>query len=555
MIIRSLIVFFNLLPFVLSFLRDQRKFIFFGSSLIVTKAAHLKRAKKLTAKIAHLGPTFIKLTQILSSRADLLPEIYLNQLSTLQDKVPPLETKKIIKVVENEFNKPIGEIFEKFSDESIAAASLGQVHRATFKGEDVVVKVLRPGVEELISVDISILMIIINFLLRVFPTHEINILSTIVREFSKIIKEEMNFSREAENVLRFQKNFAGNENIIIPDVYMELNTKRVLVLKYYKGIKIDQIEELTRINLDIKKILENLIIIYSQQVLIDGFFHADPHPGNIFVNQEGKIILLDFGMVITIDEETKRELVKTAIAGANRNFDGLMEGLSMLGIIGPEINLTVLKDAAEMMMNIFDKKKISKKRIKELSNEIFNTFYHFPLNLPSNLVYLFKTAILIEGIGMKYDPDFNGIKDGTPIVKKMFGKALKEPPVEIMDFVFSKFRDLYKLTQNLEKVMRLAGREQFRVRLHPVDIAWLEGIFSYMFRRVLVSITATSIALVGAILYLRIESIWLLLISFGLAGFLLLVTFALPARRVFNPAEWHRKRVERDIEEKFPFVS
>ncbi|OGL45782.1 MAG: hypothetical protein A2149_02180 [Candidatus Schekmanbacteria bacterium RBG_16_38_11] len=555
MIIRSLIVFFNLLPFVLSFLRDQRKFIFFGSPLIVTKAAHLKRAKKLTAKIAHLGPTFIKLTQILSSRADLLPEIYLNQLSTLQDKVPPLETKKIIKVVENEFNKPIGEIFEKFSDESIAAASLGQVHRATFKGEDVVVKVLRPGVEELISVDISILMIIINFLLRVFPTHEINILSTIVREFSKIIKEEMNFSREAENVLRFQKNFAGNENIIIPDVYMELNTKRVLVLKYYKGIKIDQIEELTRINLDIKKILENLIIIYSQQVLIDGFFHADPHPGNIFVNQEGKIILLDFGMVIAIDEETKRELVKTAIAGANRNFDGLMEGLSMLGIIGPEINLTVLKDAAEMMMNIFDKKKISKKRIKELSNEIFNTFYHFPLNLPSNLVYLFKTAILIEGIGMKYDPDFNGIKDGTPIVKKMFGKALKEPPVEIMDFVFSKFRDLYKLTQNLEKVMRLAGREQFRVRLHPVDIAWLEGIFSYMFRRVLVSITATSIALVGAILYLRIESIWLLLISFGLAGFLLLVTFALPARRVFNPAEWHRKRVERDIEEKFPFVS
>ena len=133
MIIRSLIVFFNLLPFVLSFLRDQRKFIFFGSSLIVTKAAHLKRAKKLTAKIAHLGPTFIKLTQILSSRADLLPEIYLNQLSTLQDKVPPLETKKIIKVVENEFNKPIGEIFEKFSDESIAAASLWQVHPATFK--------------------------------------------------------------------------------------------------------------------------------------------------------------------------------------------------------------------------------------------------------------------------------------------------------------------------------------------------------------------------------------------------------------------------------------
>jgi len=555
MIIRSLIVFFNLLPFILAFLRDRRRYIISGSPRQILEKEHIKRAKKLTAKIAYLGPTFIKLTQILSSRADILPKVYLDQLSTLQDKVPPLKTKKIIEVIEREFNKPIGEIFETFSDESIAAASLGQVHRATFKGNDVVVKVLRPGVERLILIDLRILKFIINFLLWVFPAHEVKIFNTIIQEFSKMIEEEMDFSKEAENARRFKENFKGNVNIIIPNVYMDLNTKKVIVLEYCKGVKIDQIEELIKINLDIKAVLENLIILYSQQVLIDGFFHADPHPGNILVNQEGKIILLDFGMVITIDEVTKKELVRTAIAGANRNYDGLIEGLSRLGVIDPETNISVLRDASEMIMNIFDKKKISKKRVKELSNEIFSTFYHFPLFLPSNLVYLFKTAVLIEGIGIKYDPDFNGIKDGTPIVKKMFGESLKEPSVEILDFLYGKIRDLYKLSQNLEKVMKLAEREQFKVRLHPVDIAWLEGIFSYMFRRVLVSITATSIALVGAILYLRIESIWLLLISFGFAGFLLLITFSLPARRIFNPAEWHRRRVERDIEGKFPFLS
>ena len=555
MIIRSLVVLINLLPFILTLLRDRRRFVFFGRPREIPETLHTKRAKKLTAKIARLGPTFIKLTQILSSRADLLPKVYLEQLSTLQDQVPPISTKEILKVIESEFNKPVGEIFESFSEQSIAAASLGQVHRAVFNGEDVVVKVLRPGIEKLIYTDLRILRMIVDFMFWVFPVHEVKILEIIIQEFSKIIREEIDLFKEAENAIRFRENFKENKNVIIPEVYLELNKRRVLVLKYYKGVKIDQIDELQKLNLDIKKILENLILIYSHQVLIDGIFHADPHPGNILVDDEGRIILLDFGMVIKIDEATKRELAKTAIAGANRKYDELIEGLSRLGVIDPDMNFSVLKDATEAMMDIFDKKKISRKRIKEISNEIFNTFYHFPLYLPSNLVYLFKTAVLIEGIGIKYDPDFNGIKDGTPIVKKIFGQALKEPKVEIYDLIYGKMKDLYKLSQNLEKVMRLAEREQFKVRLHPVDIAWLEGTFGYMFRRIMVSITATSIALVGAILYLRIESIWLLFISFGFAGFLLLVTFVLPARRVFSPSEWHRRRVEKEIEEKFPFLS
>src|SRR3989338_4923173 len=352
MVIRSLVVLINLLPFILALLRDRKRFVFFGSPRQVPETVHIKRAKKLTAKIAGLGPTFIKLTQILSSRADLLPKVYLEQLSTLQDHVPPVKTKEIVGIIEKEFNQPVGEVFERFSEQSIAAASLGQVHRAVFKGEDVVIKVLRPGIERLIYMDLRVLKIIVDFLFWVFPVHEVKIFEIIIQEFSKIIKEEMDFLKESENAIRFRENFKENQNVIIPEVYPELTTRRVLVLKYYKGVKIDQIDELKKLNLDMKRILETLILIYSHQVLIDGFFHADPHPGNILVNEEGKIILLDFGMVMTIDEATKRELVATAIAGANRNYDGLIEGLSRLGVIGSDMNLSVLKDATEMMMNI-----------------------------------------------------------------------------------------------------------------------------------------------------------------------------------------------------------
>lgn len=550
---RTLKVILALIPHLTDLLRDRKRFILFGRPRDVTDKTHKKRAVELRETISSLGATFIKLTQILSSRADILPPHYLLELSKLQDQVPPIDGKYIIEAIENEFGKKIDDVFERFDREAIAAASLGQVHRALYSGEEVIVKVLKPGVPELVEMDLDIMMRLTDAFNFFYPSHEADILSTIVSEFSKIIREEMDFRKEAENISIFNENFKGHPDIIIPEVFPSLTSRKVLVLRYYKGVKVDDVEALKGMGISVEDLIKKLILLYSHQVLVDGIFHADPHPGNILVNEEGKIILLDFGMVVPIDDETKRELVKAAISGAKRDYDGLVDALIKLNIIGPEINISVMKDAISVMTDIFDKKKVNKKRIKELTNEIFNTFYQFPLNLPSNLVYLFKSAVMIEGIGMKFDPSFNGIKDGTPIVKEMFKEAMSEPKTDIVDFLFQKMKDTYKMTENLETILKRAERELFRVRLHPVDILRIEGYLGYILRRVIVGISSLTNAVVGSMIYIRNGNLIVLCLFLGFSVLLMTLTFLLPARRLFDYRSRHAKRVEREMGRDYPF--
>lgn len=545
---RSLQVLISLVPFFFSLLRDRKRYIFFGSPRRISEEIHKKRAISLKNKITRLGTTFIKLTQILSSRADIIPPHYLEELSKLQDQVEPIDSAKIIEVVEEELGRKIDQIFDSFDNNAIAAASLGQVHKARYRGQDVIVKVLKPGVVDIVEMDLRIMFRILNFFDIIYPSHEVDILMTIVSEFSRIIREEMDFRKEAEHIEIFRENFASNQSIIIPEVHHDLTTRRVLVLTYYDGVKIDDIEGLREMNIDVKKLINELVYLYSHQVLIDGIFHADPHPGNILVNNEGKIILLDFGMVVPIDEETKNNLVAAAVAGARRDYDGLVDALIKLQIIGPETNISVMKDAIAVMTDIFDKKKVSKKRIQEISNEIFATFYQFPLNLPSNLVYLFKSAVMIEGIGMRFDPTFNGIKDGTPVVRDLFKESMKKPREDILETILQKGKDFYKMTENLEQVLKRAERELFRVRLHPVDLIRVEGFMGYMLRRVLVGIGATTNAIVGAIIYVKNGNLLVLALFLAFSAFLFGLTFILPARRLFDTRERHTKRFESELQ-------
>ncbi len=548
---RSFRVVVSLFPFFVNILRDRKRYIFFGSPRRISDDAHRRRAENLRIAITKLGTTFIKLTQILSSRADIIPPSYLEELSKLQDQVEPIDSSQIMNVIKEDLKRDVDDIFQSFDTNAIAAASLGQVHRAKYRGEDIIVKVLKPGIPEIVEMDLRIMFRILNTFDLLYPSHEINILTIIIREFSKIIREEMDFRKEAENMETFRINFSDNQKIIIPEVHHDLTTKHVLVMKYYEGVKIDDIDYLRKMNIDSKNLINSLVYLYSHQVLVDGIFHADPHPGNILVNSEGKIILLDFGMVVTIDENTKVNLVSAAICGARRDYDGLVDALIKLQIIGPEINISVMKDAISVMTDIFDKKKVSKKKIKELANEIFTTFYQFPLNLPSNLVYLFKSAVMIEGIGMRFDPTFNGIKDGTPVVKDLFKESMKKPREDIFEMVFQKGKDFYKMAENLEQVIRKAERELFRVRLHPVDILRVEGFLGYMLRRVLVGIGATTNALVGAIIYSKNGNLLVLMLFLSFSAFLFGLTFILPARRIFDTKERHAKRFESDIQKTY----
>ncbi|HUF76876.1 MAG TPA: AarF/UbiB family protein, partial [Longimicrobiales bacterium] len=292
-LIRSASVLMRLSPFALAFLRDRKAWILFGRRATRSAGHHERRAQRLTASLATLGPTFIKLAQLLSARADILPEPYLSEISKLQDRVPADPAPRIREVIERELGKPVSELFEDFEDEPEAAASLGQVHRARVDGKSVVVKVLRPGVEEAVALDLDISFRLLFWLNILFPNHHVRALTNVVREFSVRVKAEMDFAEEAENIARFKRVFAGERRVRAPAVYDRFTRRRVLVMEHVTGTKIDQLHELFASGrLSFRQVMESLTGVYLRMMRVDGFMHADPHPGNLLVQDDGTLILL-----------------------------------------------------------------------------------------------------------------------------------------------------------------------------------------------------------------------------------------------------------------------
>ncbi|MEX2049088.1 MAG: AarF/UbiB family protein, partial [Gemmatimonadota bacterium] len=324
-LVRSVSVLVRLSPFVLAFLRDRKMWILFGRPAARGPGHHERRALRLTARLAHLGPTFIKLAQLLSSRADILPEPYLSQISTLQDQVPPDSAAQIRAVIESELEKPVSELFADFQDAPEAAASLGQVHRARVDGQDVVVKVLRPGVEEAVALDLDISFRLLFWLNILFPNHHVRGLTNVVREFSVRVKAEMDFTEEAKNIARFRRVFVGERKVRVPIVHERFTRRRVLVMERCEGTKIDQLHDLFAAGrLSFKQVMESLTGVYLRMMMVDGFMHADPHPGNLLVQDDGTIVLLDWGAVLEVPRWTRESILRTALAVGREDIDGVI---------------------------------------------------------------------------------------------------------------------------------------------------------------------------------------------------------------------------------------
>src|SRR6185503_7143543 len=314
MILRIFVVWYRLAPFLLAFLRDRRRWVVAGPPRFPTEDDHRERARKLTRTIASLGPSFIKLAQIFGIRADIIPQIYVEELRNLHDRVPPFPTSEVRKRIQDELKRPLDSVFESFVAEPLAAASLGQVHRARYRGEEVIVKVLRPGVEVLVATDVRVVQNLVFVLEQFIDHHIIRSTRTVIEEFSRVIAEEMDFHHEADNVERFGELFRNSDFVIIPRVYREVTTTRVLVMQFFEGFTVTEVDEILRHNVDTKKMIENLIEFYGDQLLIHGFFHADPHPGNILIRPDSRIVLLDYGMVIDVTPELRQDLMRIVIA-------------------------------------------------------------------------------------------------------------------------------------------------------------------------------------------------------------------------------------------------
>ncbi len=529
MIIRILVVWSRLAPFLVAFLRDRRRWILVGPPRFLSDEAHRARARKLTATIASLGPSFIKLAQVFGIRADIVPRIYLEELAQLHDHVPPFPTSQLRKRIQDELKRPLDSVFESFQEEPLAAASLGQVHRARFAGEDVIVKVLRPGVEELVATDIRIVQNVLFVIEQFIEHHTIRAARAIIEEFSRVISEEMDFEHEADNIERFGDLFRNSEFVIIPKVYREFTTARVLVMQYFEGFRVTEVDEILRHNINVQKMIQNLIEFYGDQLLVHGFFHADPHPGNILIRTDARIVLLDYGMVLEITSEFREDLVRVAVAGVRRDVDELIRLFYKLDLLEPDVSPSMVREAAQAIMSIHYDRQLTQRQIQEVTNQILNTFYRFPLRLPSSLVYILRTGVLIEGIGLAYDPHFDGIRAATPIAKKIVDRSLGPSGwPTIKDRIIKEGLSLYTLLKDMQSVFSRADRDHIRVRIHPADMDGLEKFISHLFRRVVMTISGVGLAVVTSIIYVRIGSILLLSAGLFFSFWLIAFVFLLP---------------------------
>ncbi|MEQ1693627.1 MAG: AarF/UbiB family protein, partial [Gemmatimonas sp.] len=300
--LRLAVILWHAVPLVVSFRRDYRRWLRWGSPVARTTAFHERRARRVVRDLAQLGPTFVKLAQIFSTRADLVAEPYLSALSSLTDQVPPVPWRTLRHTLERAWGVDPDTVVDALNPEPLAAGSLGQVHRARHLGREVVIKILRPNVEQIVARDVRLARRIVDGLYARFPHHHVHGFRVVLDEFSVHVCEEMNFIREGEQCARMRARFADEPRLRIPEVVSELTRHDVLVLEYLPGTRIDALDaRIADGSLSAQSLVETLIECYARMMLRDGVFHADPHPGNLLVDTEGRIILLDFGMVIDVD--------------------------------------------------------------------------------------------------------------------------------------------------------------------------------------------------------------------------------------------------------------
>ena len=422
---RLVVILWRLLPLALAFWRDHRRWLLFGAPARRTAADHERRAQRLVASLAALGPTFVKMAQLFAGRTDLLAPAYARALTTLTDQVPQVPLAEIQRVIREEYGAAPSELFERFDEVPIAAASLGQVHRARHAGEEVVIKVLRPGVEALVADDVRASRRIIGLIERWWPNPHVVGTRVVIEEFATRVAEEMDFRQEAAHAVAIRANFGGSRTVWIPRVVEPMIRRRALVLEYCPGRRVDRLDEWVaegRVRPD--RLVREVMELYARMMLVHGLFHADPHPGNLHVAEDGRIILLDFGMVVRVPLELRRQLVAAIFAAIRRDPDALAQSFHALGLVVTGADRAVIRRLAGTLLSVADQRNTTRERVELLADEVIAELYDWPIVLPSHLVYFARTASLIEGLGTHYDPHFNALAFATPIALSLRSRIL-----------------------------------------------------------------------------------------------------------------------------------
>jgi predicted unusual protein kinase regulating ubiquinone biosynthesis (AarF/ABC1/UbiB family) len=447
----------------------------------ISEAKKAARRKSLAIWIREtlldLGPTFIKVGQLFSTRADLFPAEFVEELTKLQDRVPAFSYEQVVVIIEQDLGKPIGELYRSFDPIPLAAASLGQVHRAQLHtGEEVVVKVQRPGLRKLFEIDLEIL----KGITRYFQNHPEwgrgRDWIGIYEECCKILWQEIDYLNEGRNADTFRRNFRGYDWVHVPRVYWRFASPRVLTLEYMPGIKISHYEALEAAGLDRKTLAQSGARAYLHQLLGDGFFHADPHPGNIAVSPDGGLIFYDFGMMGQIKPVTRERLLDTFFGIAQKDADRVVRSLIDLGALAPTDDMGPVRRSVQFMLDNFMDKPFEDQSVAAISDDLYEIAYDQPFRFPATFTFVMRAFSTLEGVGKGLDPEFNFMEVAKPFAMQLMtdgrtsaegGSLLNELSRQAVQYGNTAFGLPRRIEDTLDKLER--GDLRVRVRSTETD--------------------------------------------------------------------------------------
>lgn len=487
-----------------------------------------RRAQWLVETLLRLGPTFIKIGQALSTRADLLPLEYVEALAKLQDKVPPFSAEEAIALIESELSNSLYALYRDFERFPLAAASLGQVHKARLHtGEDVVIKVQRPGLENLFKLDFQALGKLLRFCNRYLPWTRKYELEAIYNEFFNLLYQEIDYIQEGKNTERFAANFNSYPRIIVPKVYWRYTTTKIFTAEYLPGIKVNDRQTLEACGIDPKQVNQLGICCYLKQLLLDGFFQADPHPGNMAVSQDGSLIFYDFGMMAEMKAIAKDQMIRTFFAVLKKDTEEVLDTLIDMGLIVPVSDMTPVRRLLTFILDQFTEKPLDIKAFSKMSSEVYAMFEQQPFRLPAQMTFILKALTTLDGIARTLDPQYNPVACAQPFIKSITvsqgkGNLIGELARQARDFVKYKWKQPSATELLIRRLEERIERGELELRVRNIESDRTLKRISLAIKSLIYACISGCSLLAGALL-LTVPSYNWAIAAFTLAGLWFLI--------------------------------